>query len=417
MISRRSAFSLFYSMLVLPLALSFAGCNTLQDIAIIPGPGATQLTAVGQTVQFTAVGLSERGSDNPTTSNITDSVAWSVTNPKVATINAAGMATAVGQGYTEVIAQSNGIIVTSDVTVTLSSNTGTGSGNPFITITPGTATETFVGETTQFEATGSLTGGASQNLNSQVTWISSNAQVATINSSGLATAVGAGTSTIIAQSGGINSTATLTVNIGTSSSAANITLVPTSATATFQGETTQFIALGTLTPGGPTQNLTSSLAWSSSNVAVATIDQNGLATDVGTNLTSEATTITAIGTTTGGALISATAQLTALPASGQGGQTTLPTLAVYMTGTGAGTITSSPGTLACGVVNGSCTNSFAKTTVVTLTAAPAAGSVFAGWSSNCAAVAASATDPTTGAHLQCTITMSNNQTVGGIFNP
>jgi trimeric autotransporter adhesin len=68
-------------------------------------------------------------------------------------------------------------------------------------------------------------------------------------------------------------------------------------------------------------------------------------------------------------------------------------------------------------VNGTCTNSFAKTTVVTLTAAPAAGSVFAGWSSNCAAVAASATDPTTGAHLQCTITMSNNQTVGGIFNP
>jgi hypothetical protein len=88
-----------------------------------------------------------------------------------------------------------------------------------------------------------------------------------------------------------------------------------------------------------------------------------------------------------------------------------------MTGTGTGTITSSPGTLSCGVVNGSCTNNFAKTTVVTLTATPSTGSVFAGWSSNCAAVLTSPTDPTSGQHLQCTVTMNNNMTVGGIFNP
>jgi Big-like domain-containing protein len=335
----------------------------------------------------------------------------------VATINQNGLATAVGNGTTQVTAESNGIIATSDITVTVTNSSGSGSGSPFITITPGTATETFVGETTQFQATGSLTGGASQNLNSQVTWISSNVQVATINTAGLATAVGAGTTTIIAQSGGTNTTATLTVNVASNSSNAVITIVPTSATATFQGETTQFIALGTLTAGGPTQNITSNLSWSSSDVAVATVDQNGLATAVGNNLTSEATTITAIGTSSTGSLISATATLTVLPASGQGSQTTLPTLAVYMTGTGAGTITSSPGTIACGVINGTCTNNFAKTTVVTLTATPTASASFAGWSSNCAPVLASATDARSGQHLQCTITMSNNMTVGGIFNP
>src|SRR5665213_2075276 len=217
MISRRPA-SFLFSIFVLPLALSFAGCNSLKDISILPGAGSVQLTSVGQTVQFTAVGSQQMGSATPSTSNITNQVTWSVSNPSVATINQSGLAAAVGNGTTQVMAESNGITATSDITVTVSNTSGSGSGSPFITITPGSATETFVGETTQFEATGSLTGGASQNLNSLVTWISSNVQVASINTTGLATAVGAGTTTIIAQSGGTNTTATLTVNVASNSS-------------------------------------------------------------------------------------------------------------------------------------------------------------------------------------------------------
>ena len=139
-----------------------------------------------------------------------------------------------------------------------------------------------------------------------------------------------------------------------------------------------------------------------------------MATAVGTNLVAEETTITAIGTTSTGALISATATVTALPT---GAQTVLPTLAVYMTGTGTGTVTSSPGTLDCGIVNGSCSNNYTKSTVVILTAAPASGSIFSGWSSNCPAVPGSPADPTTGQPLKCSITMSNNETVGANFNP
>lgn len=411
MILRRSA-PCFLSLLVLPLALIFAGCNSLKSISITPG--SAQLTAAGQTVQLTAIGSEQMGSAAPTTSDVTTQVTWSVSNPNVATINQNGLATAVGNGTTEVLAEFNGITATSTITVSITSTTGSGSGTPYINITPGSATETFIGETTQFEATGNLTGGASQNLTSQVTWISSNAQVATINSSGLATAVGAGTTTIIAQSGGTNATASLTVNVASNSSSATITIVPTSATATFQGETTQFIALGTLTAGGPTQNITGNLAWTSSDVSVATVDQNGLATAVGTNTGTETTTITAIGTSSTGSIITASATITVPPT---GSSVALPSLAVYMTGTGTGTITSSPGTISCGVVNGNCTNSYTKNTAVTLTAAPAVGSVFAGWSSNCTPVNSSPTDPTSGQHLQCTVTLTNNITVGGIFNP
>src|SRR5439155_2577564 len=53
------------------------------------------------------------------------------------------------------------------------------------------------------------------------------------------------------------------------------------------------------------------------------------------------------------------------------------TLTVPKTGTGSGTITSSPTGIACGAT---CAASFPSGTAVTLTAAPAAGSIFTGWS-------------------------------------
>ena len=193
MTSRRPALFLL-PLLALPLAL-LSGCNSLKSLTITPG--SANLTAVGQTVQFTAIGTQQMGSAAPSSSNLSNQVSWSVVNPSVATVNQSGVVTAVANGTTQVMAQSNGIVATSDVTVAISSNSGSGSGSPYITLTPGSASETFIGETTQFVATGSLTGGASQNLNSQLTWISSNVQVATVNSTGLATAVGAGTTTII----------------------------------------------------------------------------------------------------------------------------------------------------------------------------------------------------------------------------
>src|ERR1700683_4489931 len=93
---------------MLPLALALAGCNTLRSIEILPEAGATVLTAVGQTAQFTAVGTGQGGSARPTTANITPGVTWSVNDTNVATINSAGIVTAVGAGYTEVYAASDG---------------------------------------------------------------------------------------------------------------------------------------------------------------------------------------------------------------------------------------------------------------------------------------------------------------------
>src|SRR5665213_2007239 len=107
MILRRPASSML-SLLPLSVSILLAGCSSLKSISILPATGSVTLSALGQTVQFQAFGESQMGTGASTTSNITSSVTWSTTLPGVATINSAGVATAVGAGTTEVNAESGG---------------------------------------------------------------------------------------------------------------------------------------------------------------------------------------------------------------------------------------------------------------------------------------------------------------------
>ncbi|HET7437930.1 MAG TPA: hypothetical protein VFJ56_00400 [Nitrospira sp.] len=79
-----------------------------------------------------------------------------------------------------------------------------------------------------------------------------------------------------------------------------------------------------------------------------------------------------------------------------------PTLTVNKSGTGNGTVTSSPAGINCG---SDCSQSYAQGTVVTLTAAPNGTSTFAGWSgAGCAGTGT------------CIVVMNSNQTVNAQFN-
>ena len=109
-----------------------------------------------------------------------------------------------------------------------------------------------------------------QNLTSSVTWNSSETAVATISntagSNGLANVNGVGTTTIRATSGSISGSTTLTVTPVVLESIL-VTPVPQRSPARIQ----QFIATGHFTDGS-TQDLTTLVAWNSSDTSVAYFD-------------------------------------------------------------------------------------------------------------------------------------------------
>ena len=151
-------------------------------------------------------------------------------------------------------------------------NTG-GNNLTSITVTPANPS-IEVDSTQQFTATGTYSDGTTQDITSSVTWASGTTSIATINSSGLATAVAAGISTISATLDSLSGETTLTITLAT---LVSIDVTPLNASVP-NGFTQQFTATGTFSDG-TTQNLTSSVVWASSNVSIATIvSTTGLAT-------------------------------------------------------------------------------------------------------------------------------------------
>src|SRR5262245_13038078 len=96
----------------------------------------------------------------------------------------------------------------------------------------------LIGETEQFVATGTTADGATRDVTPGATWTSSKPGVVTINSSGLATAITAGTTTITAKYQEGSAQTFLTV---TSATLSSITLSPTN-TSIAVGATQQYTA-------------------------------------------------------------------------------------------------------------------------------------------------------------------------------
>ena len=238
---------------------------TLVSIAVTP---ANPSVPKGGTQQFTATGTFSDG----TTQNLTSTATWSSSAVTVATINAAGLATAGGTGTTTIQAASSGITGNTTLTVTAATLVS-------MAVTPANPSVPK-GGTQQFTATGTFSDGTTQNLTGTATWSSSAVTVATINAAGLATAVTIGSTTIQATSGSISGSTTMSV---TAATLASIAVTPANLSIA-KGQTQQFTATGTFSDG-TTQNLTSTATWSSSASTVATISTAGLATAVGNGST------------------------------------------------------------------------------------------------------------------------------------
>ncbi len=256
------------------------GGARLVSISVSP---ANSSIAQGAGQQFTATGTY---SDN-STQNLTGSVTWSSSNTGVATINAAGLANGAGAGNTTIAAASGSIDGSTALTVNARTLVS-------ISVTPASAS-IAQGSGQQFTATGTYSDSSMQNLTGSVAWNSTNIAVATISAAGLASGIGGGSTSISATSGSVSGSTTLAVIART---LVSIAVTPVNSLIGLGG-TKQFTAIGTYNDNG-TQNLTSSVTWSSSNTNVATMNSAGLASGA------------AVGSTSIGAALGSVAGSTAL---------------------------------------------------------------------------------------------------------
>ncbi|MGE5725460.1 MAG: Ig-like domain-containing protein, partial [Acidobacteriota bacterium] len=173
-----------------------SAATNLVSIAVSP---AGSSLPVNTSLQFTATGTYKDGSSR----DLTALVNWASFATATATINSGGLATGLAAGSTRITASLGAIIGSTTLSVTAPTISS-------IVVTPDGLT-LGIGIGQQYTATAIYSNGSTQDLVSGVTWSSSAPAVATINSSGLATTVGAGTATITAKVGSFTDTTQLTV--------------------------------------------------------------------------------------------------------------------------------------------------------------------------------------------------------------
>jgi uncharacterized protein YjdB len=129
--------------------------------------------------------------------------------------------------------------------------------------------------------------GATENVNSQATWSSSNNQVATVNT-GAVTGQSTGTANITAQLSSISNSASVIVE-GSSLTSIQVSPQSVMVPATIQ---TRFTATGTFNDG-KIIDISSAVTWTSSTPSIATISNQLGSIGVATGVAQGATTITA----------------------------------------------------------------------------------------------------------------------------
>jgi len=192
------------------------GQAVIVSIAVSP---ATVSVPLGSSQQFAATANYTDGSSQ----DITQSATWASSVPAVATINSFGLAASLSIGSTNISAGSGSVSGSTTLTVTAAVPVS-------LAIAPLNPTA-YVGSPQPFTATLTYSDGTSQNATNSVTWISSNLSVATISTSGQASPLASGTTTIQATWGAnsLSASTTLSVILPT------VAITPTSASLSLAG--------------------------------------------------------------------------------------------------------------------------------------------------------------------------------------
>ena len=216
----------------------------------------------GTTQQLTATGNFTDG----TTQDLTISASWVSSAPDTASISnsqgSQGLLTGVATGTASISATQSGITGITSATVTAATLNAIEIVPPDSSVAAGTSL--------QLSAVGLFSDGSTRPLTKIVTWGSAPAGIVTISnaagSHGLLTGIAQGTATISAAKKGITGTTSIKITAATLKSIAITPASPSIAA----GVELQLVATGTFSDGS-TQDLTTSVSWSSSSNAVAVV--------------------------------------------------------------------------------------------------------------------------------------------------
>jgi uncharacterized protein YjdB len=228
---------------------------TLASLAITP---ATPTVPLGLLEQFTATGTYSDAS----THDLTNSVTWASSASTIASITAAGQATARNLGSTSISAKLGSIQDSTTLTVSAAS---------LRSITIGGDVTIATNTSHSFTAIGTFNDGSTRNISSNVTWGSSDSTVATMSPSyPVAKGIHVGTAQISATLNSITASANLNVTTATISS---ISVTPANLQLPANIEQ-RYFATG-LFSDSSTQDLSLDVAWSSTMSAVASVTSPG----------------------------------------------------------------------------------------------------------------------------------------------
>ena len=205
----------------------------------------------GQTAQLSVI-------MTPNDATLKGDIKWNSSNTSVATVTNDGLVTAIKKGTTNITASVDGYAATCSVEV-LASVTGISLNKTSATLNRG--------ESLKLSYSVTPTGAT---LQEQVSWVSTNTSVASVDNQGNVSAVGAGTADITVSLEGFTATCRITVVVPVNSVSLNKTALTIE-----KGNSETLVA--TINPSDATNQ---SLSWSSSNTAIATVDKDGRVTAI-----------------------------------------------------------------------------------------------------------------------------------------
>lgn len=243
---------------------------TLVSLAITPLVSTSLL--VGAQQQFAATGTWSDGR----ASDLTATSTWTSSNTAVVSVGSTGLATTQGAGVATVTATSHGVKASLPITVLAPATLVS------VAVTPQNPLLTLNGQQ-QFVATGTYSDGQVRDLTSSCAWTSSSPDAVSVGgTTGLASGVASGSSTVTANSGGIQGSTTVTVS---PSAPTLVSLSISPERTTFgAGEQQQYLALG-LYSDGQTRDVTDRSTWTSTDPSIVSIGATGLASALGAGTT------------------------------------------------------------------------------------------------------------------------------------